>query len=78
MAAKRNCMAHTNRQDKLRDRVRAHMATVTWYTVLDSASVRKLFIGVLCGSGLPGIIFSKNTSDPRARSSDTKHRSPRD
>jgi len=78
LAAKRNCMAQTNRQDRLRDRVRAHMATVTWYTVLDSAFVRKLSFGVLCGKGLPGIIFNKNTREPRARSSDTKHNNPRD
>ena len=78
LAAKRNCMAQTNRQDRLRDRVRAHMATVTWYTVLDSAFVRKLSFGVLCGKGLPGIIFNRNTREPRARSSDTKHNNPRD
>ena len=30
LAAKRNCMAQTSRHERLRERVRAHMATVTW------------------------------------------------
>jgi len=78
LAAKRNCMAHTNKQDRFSDKVRAHMATVTWYTVLDSSLVRKLSMGLLAGKGLPGMIFSKNTRDPRASKSDTRQSSARD
>ena len=38
LAANRNCMAQTRRHERLRERVRAHMATVTWYTASTSSS----------------------------------------
>ena len=84
LAAKRNCMAQTRRQERLRERVRAHMATVTWYTVTVSSAVRKFTPDSLCDCGfLPisdpsGMILSKKTKEPRAKSKDTRERSPSD
>ena len=84
LAAKRNCMAQTRRQERLRERVRAHMATVTWYTVTDSSAVRKFTPDSLSDCGfLPisdpsGMILSKKTKEPRAKSKETRERSPRD
>ena len=47
----------------LRERVRAHMATVTWYTVSHSTRERNLSSGVLLTGG-DGKIFNKNTREP--------------
>ena len=42
MAAKRNWMVQTRRQERLSEREREHMATVTWYTVSHSTRDRNL------------------------------------
>ena len=56
-------MVQTRRQERLRERVRAHMATVTWYTVSHSTRDRNLSSGVLLTGG-DGKIFNKNTREP--------------
>lgn len=66
-AANRNWMAQTRRQERLRDRVRAHMATVTWYTVSSSSRFRNLSLDLTKSfptTGGEGRIFNKKTSDP--------------
>ena len=64
LAANRNCMAHTRRHERLRERVRAHMATVTWYTVSTSSSEDRNWSLVTPPPGGEGRIFSRNTRDP--------------
>lgn len=66
--ANRNWMAHTNKQHKFRDNVRAHNANVTSYTTANSS-----------GAEVVGAeIFSKNNSARRASSKLTRHSSASD
>ena len=67
LAANRNWMAQTSRQERLSERVREHMATVTWYTVPTSSSDRNWSRdpgGLVSDTGGDGRIFNKKTREP--------------
>ena len=60
-------MAQTSRHERLSERVREHMATVTWYTVPTSNSDRNWSrdpATLVSGRGGDGRIFNKNTREP--------------
>ena len=72
LTVKRNCIAHTRRQHKLRDSARAHSARVTSYTIVYSSGLIKLL-----GVTVNGEIFSRKIKESSANSRDTKHSRPR-
>ena len=72
-------MAQTRRHDRLRERVRAHMATVTWYTASTSSSEERNWSWTTPPTGGEGRIFNRNTRDPREKIQKVKslmHSSP--
>jgi hypothetical protein len=75
-------MAHTRRQHKLRERLRAQRANVTSYTtmyssaeIIVSCSVRRKS---LMPAGDMGDILSRKMSDRSASKRDTRHSRPKD
>lgn len=61
--AKRNCIAHTSKQQRFNDNVNAHNANVTSYTTANSSGA------LVAGAD----IFSKNNNARRASSKLTRH-----
>ena len=80
MAANRNWMAQTSRQDRLRHRVSEHMASVTSYTVTYSPALRNSSAPPVVGAVRTGIgeILRRKTRERRARRRETRQRSPSD
>ena len=69
-------MAQTSRHERLSERVREHMATVTWYTVPTSSSDRNWSrdpTTLVSGGGGEGRIFNKNTREPVNKILNEKH-----
>lgn len=68
LTVKRNWTAHTRRQHKFNDRERAHRANVTSKTIAYSSID---VANKCCCCFVPGVIFSKNVRDKRAKSRET-------
>ena len=69
---KRNCIAQTRRQQRFKERARAHSANVTSYTIVYSSGLIRLL-----GVTVNGEIFSKKINESNANNNDTRHNKPK-
>lgn len=67
LTANRNCIAHTSKQHKFKERDRAHSANVTSYTIMKSSGELR----VRASSRALGDILSRNIKDNNAKRRDT-------